>query len=227
MPSNSVLEQKKAIVADLVEKLKKAQSGVIVQYQGITVEDDTKMRAAFRKAGVDYMVIKNTLIGRACDEVGYGAMKDKLNGMSAIAVSYEDPVAPAKIAKEYADKVETFEIKCGFIDNEVVDANAVKELVIGAKDTDSIVTGRYTGHPCRNVKTKFSKRLASGETNGTITPDEFEQISLGSLRKAVQDGNLDEGSFLCGAIAGMVKKVQPAKEIVEEMFAEAEKLLNR
>ncbi|MGM9665927.1 MAG: 50S ribosomal protein L10 [Eubacteriales bacterium] len=128
MPSNSVLEQKKAIVADLVEKLKKAQSGVLVQYQGITVEDDTKMRAAFRKAGVDYMVIKNTLIGRACDEVGYGAMKDKLNGMSAIAVSYEDPVAPAKIAKEYADKVETFEIKCGFIDNEVVDASAVKEL---------------------------------------------------------------------------------------------------
>lgn len=128
MPSNSVLEQKKAIVAGLVEKLKKAQSGVLVQYQGITVEDDTKMRAAFRKAGVDYMVIKNTLIGRACDEVGYGAMKDKLNGMSAIAVSYEDPVAPAKIAKEYADKVETFEIKCGFIDNEVVDASSVKEL---------------------------------------------------------------------------------------------------
>ena len=128
MPSNSVLEQKKAIVADLVEKLKKAQSGVLVQYQGITVEDDTKMRAAFRKAGVDYMVIKNTLIGRACDEVGYGAMKDKLNGMSAIAVSYEDPVRPAKIAKEYADKVETFDSKCGFIDNEVVDANAVNEL---------------------------------------------------------------------------------------------------
>ena len=102
-----------------------------------------------------------------------------------------------------------------------------KQLVVDAKDTDSIVTGRYTGHPCRNVKTKFSKRLASGETNGTITPDEFEQITLGSLRKAVQDGNLDEGSFLCGAIAGMVKKVQPAKEIVEEMFAEAEKLLNR
>ena len=102
-----------------------------------------------------------------------------------------------------------------------------KQLVIDAKDTDSIVTGRTTGHPCRNVKTKFSKKLASGEMNGTITPDEFEQITLGSLRKAVQDGNLEEGSFLCGAIAGMVKKVQPAKEIVEEMFAEAEKLLNK
>ncbi|MGN0622926.1 MAG: enoyl-[acyl-carrier-protein] reductase FabK [Oscillospiraceae bacterium] len=102
-----------------------------------------------------------------------------------------------------------------------------KELVIGAKDTDSIVTGRSTGHPCRNVKTKFSKKLASGEMNGTITPEEFENITLGSLRKAVQDGNLDEGSFLCGAIAGMVNKIEPAKDMIEEMFAQAEKLLNK
>lgn len=100
-----------------------------------------------------------------------------------------------------------------------------KELVVKAKDTDSIVTGRSTGHPCRNVKTKFSKRLASGEMNGSITPDEFEEITLGSLRKAVQDGNLDEGSFLCGAIAGMVTKIEPAKDMIESMFAEAEKLL--
>ena len=128
MPSNSVLEQKKAVVAELVDKIRRATSGVLVQYQGITVENDTKMRAAFRKAGVDYMVIKNTLIGRACDEVGYGAMKEKLNGMTAIAISYDDPIAPAKIAKEYADKVETFEIKGGFIDNGVVDVDAVMAL---------------------------------------------------------------------------------------------------
>ncbi len=100
-----------------------------------------------------------------------------------------------------------------------------KQLVVDAKDTDSIVTGRYTGHPCRNLKTKFSKRLASGENSGSITPEEFEELTVGSLRKAVQDGNLEEGSFLCGAIAGMVKKIQPAKEIIDEMFAEAEKLL--
>ena len=102
-----------------------------------------------------------------------------------------------------------------------------KELVVGAKDTDSIVTGRTTGHPCRNVKTKFSKKLASGEMNGTLTPDEFEKITLGSLRKAVQDGNLEEGSFLCGAIAGLVKKTEPAKDMIEEMFTQAQELLNR
>lgn len=102
-----------------------------------------------------------------------------------------------------------------------------KELVVKAKDTDSIVTGRTTGHPCRNVKTKFSKMLASGEKDGSLTPDKFEEITLGSLRKAVQDGNLDEGSFLCGAIAGMVTKVEPAKDMVEEMFKQAEELLNK
>ena len=143
MPSNSVLEQKKAVVADLVAKMQKAQSGVLVQYQGITVENDTKMRAAFRKAGVDYMVLKNTLIGRACDEVGYGAMKDQLHGMSAIAISYDDPIAPAKIAKEYADKVETFEIKGGFIDNGVVDATAVMALAdIPSKE---VLLARFLG----------------------------------------------------------------------------------
>ncbi len=102
-----------------------------------------------------------------------------------------------------------------------------KELVVKAKDTDSVVTGRYTGHPCRNVRTKFTKKLASGEKDGSLTPDEFEQLTLGSLRKAVQDGNLDEGSFLCGAIAGMIKDVKPAKDIITEMFAQADKLLGK
>ena len=102
-----------------------------------------------------------------------------------------------------------------------------KNLVIEAKDTDSVVTGRYTGHPCRNVKTKFAKRLASGEKDGSLSPDEFEKLTVGALRKAVQDGNLDEGSFLCGAIAGMINEVKPCKDIIKEMFDMAEKLLSK
>ncbi len=102
-----------------------------------------------------------------------------------------------------------------------------KSLVIDAKDTDSVVTGRYTGHPCRNVKTKFAKKLASGEKDGTLTPDDFEKLTVGALRKAVQDGNLEEGSFLCGAIAGMINEVKTCEEIIKEMFEGAEKLLNK
>lgn len=101
-----------------------------------------------------------------------------------------------------------------------------RDLVIGAKDTDSIVTGRFTGHPCRGVKTKFARSLLDFERKGG-SPEEFENMTVGALRKAVKDGNLEEGSFLCGAIAGLVNKVQPAKEIVEEMFEQAEKLLNK
>lgn len=101
-----------------------------------------------------------------------------------------------------------------------------RNLVIGAKDTDSIVTGRFTGHPCRGVKTKFARQLLDFERNGG-TPEEFEQMTVGALRKAVQDGNIAEGSFLCGSIAGMINTVQPAAEIVNEMFAQAEKLLNK
>jgi len=128
MPSAKVLEQKTAVVEALADKMSHAASGVLVKYQGITVEDDTKLRAALRAAGVEYSVIKNTLIGKACDKVGFEAMKSELEGMNAIAISAEDPIAPAKILKEYADKIETFEIRGGFLDGAVVDAKVVNEL---------------------------------------------------------------------------------------------------
>jgi large subunit ribosomal protein L10 len=128
MPSEKILEQKKAVVEGLAEKMGRAASGVLVKYQGITVEDDTKLRAAMRAAGVDYAVIKNTLIGKACDKVGFEALKGELEGMNALAISFDDPIAPAKILKEYADKIETFEIRGGFLDGAVVDQATVNEL---------------------------------------------------------------------------------------------------
>ena len=75
MPSEKILEQKKAAVADLSEKMGRAAAGVLVKYQGITVEDDTKLRAKLRSAGVEYAVIKNSLIGRAADIAGLGEIK--------------------------------------------------------------------------------------------------------------------------------------------------------
>ena len=135
MPSQSVLEKKIAAVDALAEKLSKASAGVLVRYQGITVEDDTKLRAAMRAAGVEYSVIKNSLIGRACEKVGFDAMKAHLEGMNAVAVTEGDQVAPAKILKEYADKIETFELVAGFLDGVVVDSATVNELAsIPAKE---------------------------------------------------------------------------------------------
>jgi len=128
MPSKVIFEKKQAEVEVLAEKIQNSVSGVLVQYQGITVEDDTKMRAALRKAGVEYAVIKNSITGRACDKVGYADMKPYLEGMTALAISKEDAIAPAKILKEFDDKVETFQIKAGYIDGKVVDAETVKQL---------------------------------------------------------------------------------------------------
>ena len=128
MPSEKILEQKKAIVDALANKLSHAASGVLVKYEGITVDQDTKLRKALREAGVEYTVVKNTLIGKACDEAGFEGFKPQLEGMNAIAISAEDPIAPAKILKEYAEKIETFEIRGGILDGAVVDAATVNEL---------------------------------------------------------------------------------------------------
>ena len=100
-----------------------------------------------------------------------------------------------------------------------------KELVVKAKDTDNIVTGRYTGHPCRNIKTKFATQLANGEKEGTISPEEFEKLTVGALRRAVVDGDVESGSFLCGAISGMINDIKPCKDIIEDIMTGAEKLL--
>jgi large subunit ribosomal protein L10 len=128
MPSNSILLQKQQIVADLAEQLKASTAGVLVNYQGITVDDDTKMRKALREAGVKYMVVKNSLTGRACDEAGYGDMKQYLSGMTAIAIGSDDPVAPAKVLKQYAEKVESFSILAGYLDGKVIDVQTVEAL---------------------------------------------------------------------------------------------------
>ena len=128
MPSQKILESKQEIVRVLAEKLRNSTAGVLVKYEGITVEDDTKLRSALRAAGVEYCVMNNSLTGRACDEVGYGDMKQYLVGMTALALSEKDPVAPAKILKGYAEKIESFEIKAGFVDGELLDAQGVNTL---------------------------------------------------------------------------------------------------
>ena len=151
MPSNKILEEKKQVVESLAAKMQSAASGVLVKYEGITVADDTALRAALRKAGVEYSVVKNTLTGRACDIAGSGDMKQYLSGMTAIAISQDDPIAPAKIMKEYADKIEKFEIRAGFVDGGVLDQAGVEALaatpskeVLIAKMMGSLMSSLYS-----------------------------------------------------------------------------------
>lgn len=101
-----------------------------------------------------------------------------------------------------------------------------KNAVIAAKDTDNAITGFYSGSPCRCIKSKYTKKLQEMEKNAA-PPEDFEALTVGSLRKAVVDGNTDEGSMLCGLIAGMINDVKPAAVIIKEMMEQAEKLLAR
>ena len=129
MPNAKVLSEKQAIVAALTEKLQGSVAGVIVDYSGITVAEDTEMRRKLRENNVDYSVVKNTLLRFAINNSGLSELDSLLNGTTSLAVSADDPVAPAKIIKEYADKLNgRFEIKGGFMDGKVISLDEVNAL---------------------------------------------------------------------------------------------------
>ena len=132
MPNAKVLSEKQAIVASLTETLQSASSGVLVDYKGITVAEDTALRAELRENGVEYSVVKNTLLRRAADNVGLGELDEVLNGTTSIAISKDDPIAPMRIVNKYAKQMgDRFNIKAGFMDGQVIpleDIAALAEL---------------------------------------------------------------------------------------------------
>ncbi|MBQ3150497.1 MAG: 50S ribosomal protein L10 [Clostridia bacterium] len=128
MPSVKVLEQKKQIVADLTDVLKGACAGVVVDYKGINVADDTALRKELREAGVKYSVVKNTLLGLAAKEAGLEGLCDVLEGTTAIATCAEDYVAAARILCKFSDTHKTFAVKSGFLDNDVIDIEKITSL---------------------------------------------------------------------------------------------------
>ena len=129
MPNAKVLSEKKAVVAALEEQLKGAASGVLVDYKGITVAEDTALRAELRKNNVEYSVVKNTLLRFAVDNCGMNELDGLLNGTTALAICHEDPVAPARVVNDFAKKLEDhFEIKGGFMDGKAMPLNEVMAL---------------------------------------------------------------------------------------------------
>lgn len=129
MPNAKILEEKKALVASLVEKIKNSPAGVLVDYKGINVEDDTKLRRELRAAGVEYAVVKNTMLRFAAKELGFDSFDEHLNGTTALAISTtDDVIAPAKILGAYAKKHENFTIKAGYLEGEAIPASEVQKL---------------------------------------------------------------------------------------------------
>ncbi len=128
MPSAKVLESKKQQVATLKEKFAGAVAGVIVDYKGISVADDTVLRKELREAGVDYFVAKNTLLRLAIADTDLEGLGEVLEGTTAVAVSADDHVAAARILGKYAESHDNFTIKSGFLDGKVIDLATVESL---------------------------------------------------------------------------------------------------
>ncbi len=128
MPNAKVLSDKKAAVEELTDKIKKATAGVIVDYKGITVEEDTNLRRECRENSVDYAVVKNTMLRFAFNNTGLGDLDDLLHGTTSLALG-DDPVTPARIMADYAKKLDgKFEIKGGFMDGKPVDLPTIQSL---------------------------------------------------------------------------------------------------
>lgn len=130
MASEKILESKKAKVAALTEKLQNSVSFVLVDYKGITVEEDTKLRKELREANVSYTVEKNSMLRFAFKEMGIAdTFEDVLHGTTAVAVSNDDQTAPARILGKFAEtKPETFNLKAGYVDGTAYDAAGVQAL---------------------------------------------------------------------------------------------------
>ena len=129
MPNAKVLSEKQAIVAALTEKVQNAAAGVLVDYKGITVAEDTALRAQCRENDIEYTVIKNTLLRVAFNNCGLNELDDQLNGTTSLAICASDPVAPARVIAEFAKKLNgKFEVKGGFMEGKVVSMETVNAL---------------------------------------------------------------------------------------------------
>ena len=126
--SEAIIAKKAQQVAEVAEQFKNASSVVVVDYLGITVEQATNLRSELRKAGVQFAVVKNSILSRAAKEAGLEGMDDIFKGPSAVAFSNDDVVAPAKILADFAKKVEALEIKAGVIEGKVSSKEEIEAL---------------------------------------------------------------------------------------------------
>ena len=129
MPNAKVLSEKQAIVDALVERIKNAGAGIFVDYKGITVEEDTALRAELRKENISYTVVKNTLVRKALDKIGMSELDSILNGTTSLATTEDDPIAPFRIVNDYSKKMnDRFNVKAAFMEGKLLNESEIVEL---------------------------------------------------------------------------------------------------
>jgi large subunit ribosomal protein L10 len=149
LPSQKILTEKQAYVAELHEKIMNSTAGVLVDYKGISVADDTKLRSELRAAGVEYAVVKNTMLRLAIKGTDLEAMSNVLEGTTAIAIASEDAIAPARILNKFAEGSKgKFSIKAGYMEGKPMDVTSVVELakLPGREGLLSMLLSALTGN---------------------------------------------------------------------------------
>lgn len=130
MANAKIIQAKQQIVQDVAEKLRSSVTAVVTDYRGLTVTQITELRKQLREVGIEFQVLKNTLVRRATAEAGLSELDEMLSGPTAIAFSCEDVVAPAKILHDFAKRNDALEIKGGVVEGRVVDKNQIKALAV-------------------------------------------------------------------------------------------------
>ena len=122
------VELKRPVVEEIGEQIKDAQSVLLVQYLGLTVEQDTALRRDLRKEGVSYKVYKNTMMDLAFKDTEFDALREKLEGPNALAIHKEDPTAPARLLAKYAKQYKCFNLIAGFVDGKYLEGAELDEV---------------------------------------------------------------------------------------------------
>ncbi len=212
MPSEKVLEAKKAQVAEIIETLKGAATGILVDYRGLSVEEDTKLRNDLRAAGVKYFVVKNTLLRLAANQVGLEDLDGILHGPTALAVS-EDPVAPAKVLADFAKDNDKMEIKSGFMDGKVMTLDEIKTLA----KTPSMETLIAKMMGSMNSPISGLARLLSTIVDGGVEIADLIAKKSGEEAPAAEEAPAEEAP---AAEEAPVEEAPVAEEVKEEAPAQ-------
>ena len=210
MPSAKVLEQKKTVVAELTEKMQNATAGVIVDYRGLTVEEDTKLRVKLREAGVEYKVVKNTLTRFAANQIGFEALDPVLNGPTALALS-DDPVAPAKVLAEFAKTNPNLEIKAGFLDGSVISIAEINTLA--ATPSRDTLIAKIMGS--LNAPISNLARTLQALVDGGVEPAEAAAKKAGEAAPAEEAAPAAEAAVEEAPAAEEAPAEAPAEETAE------------
>ena len=211
MPSEKILAEKKLLVDEMTESLK-SQSGVFVDYKGIKVTEDTELRVKMREANVDYSVVRNRLMKFAIKNVGFDDLDSILNGTTSLAVSKDDPIAPAKIVKEFADKLpDYFEIKAGFMDGKVLTADEVKS--IASIPALPVLQAQFLGTLLAPITSLAIVLKAIAEKDG---PVDVEVEAEAPAEEAKAEEAKEEAPAEAAPVAEEAKEEAPAEETPAE-----------